>query len=249
VHVQQRRRLGPDGLRVVGQACAVGRAHLHQPRPALLQHVGDAKPAADLDRLPARDHDLPAAGKLRQHEQHGGGVVVHCQPRLRARDPADQGLEMGRARAAAARFEVELEVGIARRRHAHRVQRRRTEWRSTQVGVQHHAGRVDHPAQARRPQRRCRPQHAGHGGARHAAVRQAPGAGRQAIARAQRLAQPGQLVTRQLGDDFPGQRPGQRRHVGLAQQRIDAWQLTHPFGCAHRHRLSFPPGRQGTGGQ
>ena len=48
VNAQQRGSRWTDGVAVVRQMGAIGRAHLHQAGATGLQHVGDAKAAADL---------------------------------------------------------------------------------------------------------------------------------------------------------------------------------------------------------
>ena len=69
MHAQQERRFGADGVSKVAQMRAVGGPHLHQFGAALAQHVGDAKAAADLDELAARDDDLTAAGERSQDQE------------------------------------------------------------------------------------------------------------------------------------------------------------------------------------
>ena len=51
VNTQQERRLRADGVPEVAQVRAVGGPHLDQVSAALTQHIGDAKPAADLHEL------------------------------------------------------------------------------------------------------------------------------------------------------------------------------------------------------
>ena len=79
-----------DGLRVIANIGAVGRAHLHQGGTALPHHVGDPKTAADFYQLAARDDDFPAAGKGHQDKEQGGGVVIDHQSRLSSGQPAEE---------------------------------------------------------------------------------------------------------------------------------------------------------------
>ena len=58
VHAQHRAGVRRERALVVGQPRAVGRPDLDEPRARLGDHVGHAEAAADLDELPARDHDL-----------------------------------------------------------------------------------------------------------------------------------------------------------------------------------------------
>jgi len=55
-------RTGVAGERclIIGNMRAIGRAHLAQPGPALLQDVGDTERAPDLDQFPPGDQDLAA---------------------------------------------------------------------------------------------------------------------------------------------------------------------------------------------
>ena len=62
VDLQQHARGRGDGTGVVGQPGLVGGAHLDQPGAALLDHVRDAEPAADLHQFAARHDDVAASG-------------------------------------------------------------------------------------------------------------------------------------------------------------------------------------------
>jgi hypothetical protein len=123
----------------------VGRAHFHQPRAALPQHIGNAEPAADLDELPARDDHLAAACQRRERQQDRARVVVDHQRGLRAGQLTQQRFRMDVARAAAARLQVVFEVAVARGDAVHRGGARRlAQRRAAQVGVDDDARRVDH---------------------------------------------------------------------------------------------------------
>ena len=77
MHAQQQPRAFGDGLFVVGDAGAVGRAHLAQDCARLRHHVGNAERAADLHQFAARDDDFSAVGQRVQRQQDRSGVVVH----------------------------------------------------------------------------------------------------------------------------------------------------------------------------
>ena len=69
VDLEERARVCADGALVVGGVGAVGGAHLSQDGAAAVQHIRDAKPAADLDGLAAGDDDLFAVRDCGQREQ------------------------------------------------------------------------------------------------------------------------------------------------------------------------------------
>ena len=46
---------------------AVGRAHFHQARPTLAQHIGNAKTAANLHQLATADHHLASQAERSQN--------------------------------------------------------------------------------------------------------------------------------------------------------------------------------------
>ena len=84
VRAQDRAGALAQRRRVVAQPRAVGGPDLDQARAGLRDDLGDAKAAADLDELPARDDDLAARpGQRRGGEQHRGGAVVDRQRRPR----------------------------------------------------------------------------------------------------------------------------------------------------------------------
>ena len=118
---------------------------------------GMRKPPPDLHQLAAGDDDLAPGGERGEGEQDGGGVVVHGEAVLGAGQPPQQAPEVRVARPAAARLQVELERRVAARDRGRRLEARPGEGRPPQVGVQDHAGGVDH-----RPERRLQG-----GGVRH----------------------------------------------------------------------------------
>jgi hypothetical protein len=142
---------------VVAQPGAVRGPDLDEARAGLRHHLGDAEAPADLDELPARDDDLaPRAGQGRGGQQHGGGAVVDREPGLRSRDLAQQPLDVRVARAPLAGGEVELEVRVALGRRRHRGAGARRQRSAPEVGVDDHAGGVEHAAQ-RGPEPLARP--------------------------------------------------------------------------------------------
>ena len=77
--LQDHGRFGRDGTLVVAQVCAVGGADLDKFGARGRHDVGNTEAATDLDKLAAADDDLPACGMGRQHQQHGGRVIVDDQ--------------------------------------------------------------------------------------------------------------------------------------------------------------------------
>ena len=103
------------GAFVVGEVGAVGRAHIHQRRAALPQHVGYAESAAYLHGLTPGYNDLFAVGNCRKAQQHGRGVVVDHQGRLCAGYLAQQGLDVTLAGSPCSVAQVQFQVGVPSR--------------------------------------------------------------------------------------------------------------------------------------
>ena len=219
-----------QGGGVVGRAGLVGGAHLHQPGPAAGQDVGHPEAPADLHQLPPGDGHPPPRRQGGEEEKHGGGVVVDHQGRLRAGEGAQEGLDGRPPAAPAAGGEVVLQVGIAPGGLSHRRRRPRTERGPAQVGVEHHAGGVDHPPQGGPGQLRAPAEdgllqliQAGDG-------RQRPGP------------QGGAVLVQHLAGRLPPQGVGQgaARQGGAGEKQIHFGQRTQQFRL-HRDpsRVSF----------
>ena len=133
--------------REVRQRRAVGCADLHQPRAGLGHHVRDAEAAADLDELPPANHAAAPLGEGHQNQEQGRRVVVHYQRGLRPGDVAHDPFGVYITFAARAGFQVIFERGVARRHRLDRLDRRVTQRGAPQVGVDDHAGGIDHGAQ------------------------------------------------------------------------------------------------------
>ena len=76
VDFEQQRGFFVDGVFVIRRMGAIGRADFAQNRAALGHDLGNAKGAADLDQLAARDDHFFAFGQRVQPEQHRGGIVI-----------------------------------------------------------------------------------------------------------------------------------------------------------------------------
>ena len=77
--LKDHRRIGRDGLLIICQVRAIGGADLDEFGARSRHDIGDAEAAANLDKLAAADNDLLACGMGRQHQQHGGRVIVNDQ--------------------------------------------------------------------------------------------------------------------------------------------------------------------------
>jgi hypothetical protein len=161
VHAEEDRRLGPDRRLVVGCARAVRRPHLDQACAGAREHVGDAEAVADLEQLAARDDDLASLRERGEREQYRRRVVVHDERRLRAREPADETVEMILPRSALAAHEIELEIRVAARSFEHACERLGRERGAAEVRVDDDAGGVEdapEAGRARRPELARQPQ-------------------------------------------------------------------------------------------
>ena len=172
VHFQHEPGARAAGPCVVGQRGAVGRADLADPGPGGLHQLGQPEPVADLDHLAPADHDLPA-GRQRGRRQHQRGrVVVHHVHGFRGGHRGGQRGQRAAAPAApGARVQVEFQVGVAGRGR-HRGHRRGGQRGPAEVGVQQHAGRVQH-----REQRGGRAGQPGHRHVSHRVRADLPGPG------------------------------------------------------------------------
>jgi hypothetical protein len=82
-----------------GRGCGSS-SHFAQLRAALLDDVGNAEGAADLDELTARDHHFATARRRRQHEHRRRGVVVRQDRRFAAEERLAERRQVFVARAA-----------------------------------------------------------------------------------------------------------------------------------------------------
>ncbi len=147
VHTQKERRVGADRALVVQAARPVRGADLDHPRAGAREHVRDPEAVADLDKLAARDDDLTAVRERREREQHRARVVVDDERALRAGQTAKRPRDVILSRAARARIEVELEIRVRGADLGDTLERHRRERRAPEVGMDDHAGRVQHATQ------------------------------------------------------------------------------------------------------
>ena len=86
MRAKQQRRARREGALEIFDVDAIGRADLDERRAAAFEHVGNAKSAADLDELTARDDHFASLRKRIEHEQDGRRAVIDDQRILRAGD-------------------------------------------------------------------------------------------------------------------------------------------------------------------
>ena len=147
--LKDHRRIGRDGALVVRQVRAVGGPDLDELGARGLHNVGDTEAAADLDQLAAADDDLLACGMCRQHQQHGGRVIVNDQRVLGTGKRADELRGVLLARPARTGVDAVLERAIPARNLGHGLGGRFRERGATQVGMDDHTRGINRWAQAR----------------------------------------------------------------------------------------------------
>jgi hypothetical protein len=122
---------------------AVGSADLYELRARAAHDLGHPERAADLYELAARDDRAAALRERVEHEQHGGGVVVHHRRVLGAGQLAKQIANVVVALAAAAGRKIELERDGFAHRDGCRRDRFLGETRAAEIGVQDDAGQIE----------------------------------------------------------------------------------------------------------
>ena len=194
-----------QGTLIVAPMGAVRRPDLDHRRAGLGDHVGDAKPAADLDLLAPGDHDPPArAPQGRGGQEYRSRAVVDHHRRFTAGQLAQQSLDVIVPRSARPVLEVELEVAVARRHLGHGPLGALAQGSAAQVGVHEDTGGVDHPSQG------------GGGQAAHVGLRPIG----QAVGRLGR----GEQLRAPLGNRPPGRGHGHgMRGVQLGGELVDGW--------------------------
>ena len=150
VHLEQRRDFARfERCLIVGDAGAVRGAHFAQPDPAADQDFRYAEAASDLHQFSPRDRDLlPSRQGVHSQHQRAGSVVDH----ERGFGPRELPQELDAvhvARSPAPALQVKLQVAVPAGGAGHGGPGGGCDGRPAQVGVEHHAGSVDH-----RPQRR-----------------------------------------------------------------------------------------------
>ena len=146
MHAHHQTTARADGGFIVTGVGAVGGADFVQLHPGAGHDVRDAKGAADFDQLAPGNDAFLARAEAVEGEQHGGGIVVDHGHRFRAGQLADQAFDQIVAVATLATVQVKLQIQRITRGHLHRVYGFFGQQGAPQVGVQHRAGEVEHPA-------------------------------------------------------------------------------------------------------
>jgi hypothetical protein len=125
---------------------AVCRADLTQLCAGALHQVRQAKRAADLDQLAARNDRLAPGRKRVQGEHQRAGIIVDRERRLGAGQPREPAGDVIVALTAPAAIEIVFE----RCRRAHRFDRGNNrlfgQGRTPEIGVQYRAGQIEDAA-------------------------------------------------------------------------------------------------------
>ena len=112
VHLEDERGIdvGPgERPLVVGEARAVRRADVDEPRSGLLHHLRDAERPADLDALATADRNVAPRRQRGDDEQHRGRVVVDDHRVVGAAQPGEEPADRCLPRAALAGRQIELD--------------------------------------------------------------------------------------------------------------------------------------------
>ena len=131
----------------------VGGAHLANARTGRGDEVGQTESVADLDHLATAPDNVAALGQCCHGQDQGGRSIVDhehvARVRQRGAQSGQRAASTGRARPGG---KVELHVDVAGGGHQ-RIARRGRERRAAEVGVENHAGGVEHGVQRRRVRR------------------------------------------------------------------------------------------------
>jgi len=146
VHPHDQTAARADGGLVVTGVGAVGGADFNELHPGAGHDVGNAKRPADFDQFAPGDDAFLACAQTVEGQQHGGGIVVDHRHRFGAGQFADQAFDQIVTVAALAAVQVEFQIERIARRQLHSVYRLLGQQRSPEVGVQHGASEVEHPA-------------------------------------------------------------------------------------------------------
>ncbi len=149
MNLQQKRGRRPHRALVVGEPRAIRRPHLDDPGTRSREDLRDAKRAADLHQLTARDDDLAVLRQDGQGEQQGRRAVVRDAGALGAGERDEQSLEAAGAISPAAGREIELEVAGGGRELSQPGGDFNGQRCAAQIGVQEDSGGIQHAPQGR----------------------------------------------------------------------------------------------------
>ena len=152
MHLEQRADLpvAPgDGPPVVVDPRPVGRSDLDEPGAALLQDVGDPEGTPDFDQLPPGHHHVLPGGEGVEREQDSAGGIPGDGRGPSRKHGFEEAAEVFLAAPPGAGSEIELEIGVTARGAEDGLRGALRERRPPQIGVDDHAGGVDHPPEVR----------------------------------------------------------------------------------------------------
>jgi len=144
MHAKEHARFFVDGVFVVGDACAVGRADFLKRGAAICHDFGDAETVADFNKLAARDDDFAIARQCGKNEKHGGGAVIDNDNGFGPGQSLQELRRVDVALAARAGVEIVFKIGVLRRGAAKVLDDCFGERRAAKIGVKNDAGRVDY---------------------------------------------------------------------------------------------------------
>ena len=143
MHPQDGGGVWGNGVLIIFEVRAIGRADFDQSGLALGHHFRQPERAADLDELAPRDDDLLLRGQRRQHQHRGGGVVIDHRSRFRARKLSEDRLDQFVPLNPFATLAVHSQRRVALQLGQHRIYHAAGKYRPSQARVQDDARRVD----------------------------------------------------------------------------------------------------------
>ena len=149
MHAQKQTGLLIDCIFVIGDARAVGGAHLAKYRAALLHDFRDAKAVANFNQFAARHDHFAATSQGRKGDKNSGSAVVDHNGGFRAGQSLDESREVNVALTACSGGEVVFQVGIMRGGLPQFFDCCGSEGSASKIGVQDHPGGVDDRAEGR----------------------------------------------------------------------------------------------------
>ena len=138
----QKARFRANRIRVIADPCLVGRADFDQSRTRAEHNIGDAEAVSDLDQFASRDDDLACGGELVQGQENRSGAVVNENRRgLQQALQISPGVNVALAPLAETQIVFNVGINAGLRRCGQR--------RTSEVGVQNYARRIDDALQRR----------------------------------------------------------------------------------------------------
>ena len=161
MHTHEGRSLSRDGVLVILEVRAIGRADFDEPGLALGHDFRQPERTADLDQLAARDDDLLLRRQRCEHQHRGGRIIVDDCSRFRAGKLREDILDEFVTLDPLAALAIDGERRVTFQFSQHRIDDTAGENRPSQARMQDDAGRIDRRSQVRA--RRLREQRRGAG--------------------------------------------------------------------------------------